>query len=77
MQDLPIGGLKIITTEGSKLFSETSSNGSSQLINELTHIQANNLSCIDLIFTNQPSLSVSSGVHTSFHPNCHHPNSTL
>ena len=62
----------INTTEGSKLFSLTSSNGFPQLINEPTHIQTSSSSCIDLIFTNQPNLSVNSGVHTSLHPNCHH-----
>jgi len=62
----------INTTEGSKLYSHTSSNGFSQIINEPTHIQAKNSSCIDLIFTDQPNLSVNSGVHTSLHPNCHH-----
>ena len=60
------------TTEGSKLFSLTSSNGFPQLINEPTHIQTSSSSCIDLIFTNQPNLSVNSGVHASLHPNCHH-----
>ena len=29
-------------------------------------------SCIVLIFTNQPSLSINSGVHSSLHPNFHH-----
>ena len=42
----------IDTTEGSKLFSITSSNGFPQLINESTHIQTSSSSCIDLIFTN-------------------------
>ena len=28
--------------------------------------------CIDLIFTDQPNLSVNSGIHASLHPNCHH-----
>ena len=60
------------TTEGSKLFSLTSANGFSQLINEPTHSQTNRSSCIDLIFTNQPNLSVNSGVHSSLHPNCYH-----
>ena len=55
-----------------KLFSLTSTNGFSQLINEPTHTQTNSSSCIDLIFTNQPNLSVNSGVHSSLHPNCHH-----
>ena len=62
----------INTTEGSKLFSLTSSNGFFQLINEATHIQANSSSCIDLILTDQSNLPVSSGVHSSLHPNCHH-----
>ena len=37
-----------------------------------THIQAKSTSCIDLIFTDQPNLSVNPGVHASLHPNCHH-----
>ena len=60
------------TTEGSKLFSLTCANGFSQLINEPTLIQTNSSSCIDLVFTNQPNLSVNSGVHSSLHQNCHH-----
>ena len=35
-------------------------------------MQTNSSSCIDLIFTHQPNLSVNSGVHASLHPNCHH-----
>ena len=62
----------INTIEGSHLYSLTSSNGFSQLINEPAHIQTNSSSCIDLIFTNQPNLSVNSGVHSSLLPNCHH-----
>ena len=62
----------IDTTEGSKLFSLTSLNGFPQLINEPTHIQTSSSSCIDLIFTDQPNLSVNSGVHEYLHPNCHH-----
>ena len=31
-----------------------------------------NFSCVDLTFTDQPNLSVNSGVHASLHPNCHH-----
>ena len=46
--------------------------GFSQLINEPTQIQTNSSSCIDLVFTYQPNLSVNSGVHTTLHPNCHH-----
>ena len=62
----------INTSEGTNLYSLTSSNGFSQLINEPTHLQTNSSSCIDLIFTDQPNLSVNSGVHASLHPNCHH-----
>ena len=59
------------TTEGSKLFSLTSSNGFSQLITEPTHIQVKSSSCIDVIFTDQPNFSVNSGIHSSLHQNCH------
>ena len=62
----------INTSEGLKLLSLTSANGVSQLINEPTHLQARNSSCIDLIFTDQPNLSVNSRIHASLHPNCHH-----
>ena len=37
-----------------------------------THILENSFSCIDLIFTSQPNLSVESGTQPSLHPNCHH-----
>ena len=46
----------IDTTEGSKLFSLTSSNGFPQLMNEPTYIQTSSSSCTDLTFTNQPNL---------------------
>ena len=62
----------INTSEGTKLYSLTSSNGFLQLINESTHIQTNSSSCIDFIFTDQPNLSVNSEVHASLYPNCHH-----
>ena len=58
--------------EGTRLFAQTSSDGFQQLINELTHIQKNNSSCIDLIFTDQPNISLNYGVHASLHPNCLH-----
>ena len=56
----------ITTSEGLKLLSLTSTNGVSQLINEPTHLQTSNSSCINLIFTDQPNLSVNSGVHASY-----------
>ena len=58
------------TIEGLKLSSLTSSNRLSQLTNEPT--QTNSTSCIDLIFTDQENLCVTSGVHSSLHPYCHH-----
>ena len=62
----------INTTEGTKLFAQSSSDGFQQLINEPTHIQKNISFCIDFIFTDQPNISVNHGVHGSLHPNCHH-----
>ena len=62
----------IDTTEGWKFSSLTSSNGFPQIINETTHIQTSSSSCIDLIFTNQPNLSVNPGVHAPLHPNFHY-----
>ena len=62
----------INTTKGANLYSLTSSNGFSQLINKATHIQANRSSCIDLILIDQPNLSMNSKVYSSLHPNCHH-----
>ena len=61
----------INTSEGTNLYSLTSSNGFFQSINEPTHVQSNSSSCIDLLFTDQPNLAVNSGVHASFHSNCH------
>ena len=46
--------------------------GFHQLISDPTHLLPNSLSCIDLIFTDQPNLAVDCGVHPSLHPNCHH-----
>ena len=41
----------INTTDGLKLYSETSTNGFDQLINEPTHMQPKNSPCVNLIFT--------------------------
>ena len=62
----------INTSEGLKLVSSTSANGVLQLINEPTHLQTSNSSCVDLIFTDQRNLSVNPGVHASLHPHFHH-----
>ena len=43
-----------------------------QVIKEPTHILNTSSSCIDLIFTSLPNLTIDSGVHSSLHPNCNH-----
>ena len=64
----------INTTEASKLYSFTSASKFSQLMNEPTHIQTNSSLCIDLIFTDQPNLSVVTRVHAFLHSLLHpHP----
>ena len=62
----------IDTIEGTKIDGVTSSYGPQQLISQPTHLLANSSFCIDLIFTDQPSLVVDCGTHPSLHPNCHH-----
>ena len=49
-----------------------SSYGLHQLISQTTHLLINYSSCTDLIFTDQPSLVVDYGTHSSLYPNCHH-----
>ena len=46
--------------------------GLDQLISDPTHLLPNCLSCIDLIFTDQPNLAINCDVPSSVHPNCHH-----
>ena len=60
------------TMEGTRLDSLISTHGFHQLISEPTHILRNLLSCIELIFTDQPSLVVHSGVHPTLHESYHH-----
>ena len=48
------------------------SNALFQLIDQPTHILENSKSCIGLIITNQSSLFVESGVHSSLFRACHH-----
>ena len=64
----------INNSKGTKLYLLISSNEFSQLINEPTRIQTNSSSSIDLVFTDQPNLSINSGVHAFLHRNCHHLN---
>ena len=58
--------------EGIRLDSLVSTYKFHQLISEPTHILRNSLSCIELIFSDEPSLVVDSGVHHTLHENCHH-----
>ena len=60
------------TMEGTRLGSLVSTHGFHQLISKPIHILRNSLSCIDLIFADQPSLVVDSGVHPILHENCLH-----
>ena len=50
----------------------TSSAGYSQLIDQPTHITKESSSCIDLIFTSNPSFISASGVELSLYEKCHH-----
>ena len=59
-------------SEGSQIDSLTTSYGFRELISEPTHILKNSSSCIDLVFTDQPSLIIESSNHPSLHPNCYH-----
>ena len=58
--------------EGPKIDALTTQFGLQQIIKEPTHVLAESSSCIDLIFTSHQNLVMESGVHSSFHPNCHH-----
>ena len=60
------------TSEGISIENIILQFGFHQIINEPTHILENSSSCIDLVFTLQPNLSVESGAQPSLHPNCHH-----
>ena len=62
----------IISPEGTDINSLTTMQGLHQLISDQTHLLPNLLSSIDLVFTDQPNLTVVCGVHPSLHPNCHH-----
>ena len=60
------------TMEGIRLDSLVSTYKFHQLISEPTHILRNSLSCVELIFSDERSLVVNSGVHHTLHENCHH-----
>lgn len=46
--------------------------GLQQLTSEPNNLLVDSLSCFDLIFIDQPNLTVDSGVHTSLCPTSHH-----
>ena len=58
--------------EGTCLAAFISFHGFQQLISGFTHILPNSMSCIDLIFTDQPNLVVDCGIHPALLGNCHH-----
>ena len=58
--------------EGHEIKIITRAAGYSQLVNQPTHITKDSLSCIDLIFTSNPTLINSSGVEMSLFEKCHH-----
>ena len=61
------------TAEGREIETLTSSLGLVQVINEPTNFEPyENPSCIDLIFTDQQNLILSSGTRSSLDPYCHH-----
>ena len=62
----------ITNNKGIQIESISSLYGFSQLISEPTNILQNLLSCIDLIFTDQPNLVIKSRIKLSLHENCHH-----
>ena len=58
--------------EGLKIENLLSQFSLSKVINEPTDISQNFNSFVDLLFTNQHNLVTNSGIHSSFHCNCHH-----
>ena len=59
-------------TEGREISFLTPSASYSQLIDQPTHITKESSSCIDIIFTSNPSFSSASGVELSLYEKCHH-----
>ena len=60
------------TVEGTHTEALTSLHGFHQLISEPAHLPPTSTSCIDLIFTDQPNLTVDSSTHTSCNSKGHH-----
>ena len=62
----------ITSLEVSMVDTVASSYGLNQLLQEPTHILNSSTSCIDLIFTLQPTLVMKSKTHSLLHSNCCH-----
>ena len=62
----------INSTEGMVLDGLLESNDLTQLIDQPTNIEPSGVSCVDLIITDQPSLFVDYGIHSSLDNFCHH-----
>ena len=57
---------------GNELDTITLTAGYSEIIDKPTHFTNNASSCIDLIFTSNPSILVDSGIEKSLASSCHH-----
>ena len=62
----------ISSVEGNRIDSLTSMFGLHQVTSGPKHILSQSLSCIDLIFTDEPHLVIDCGIHASIHHNCHY-----
>ena len=62
----------ITSFDGSQIEFLASQFAMSQVIKEPNRILDNSKSCVDLIFTSQPNITMDTGVHLSLHSNCHH-----
>ena len=62
----------ITNPNGILIDSLTTTDGFKQLISDATHILPQSLSCIDLIFTDQPNYVIDSGTNPFLNQNCHH-----
>ena len=61
----------ITNPNGTLTDSLTTAHGFKQLISDTTHILPQSLSCIDLIFTDQPNFVIDCVTHPSLNKNCH------
>ena len=62
----------ITNPSGTPIDSLMTTHGFEQLIPDATCVLPQSLSCIDLIFTDQPNYLIDCGTHPSLNQNCHH-----